>query len=200
MLSPSIATRGFPAEAIAAARAERLMGVAVPRELGGEGAGIADVVDVCYVLGRACASTAMVYAMHQTKVACLVRHGSGSAWHRLLLRRIVQRTDAARLLDDRGSERRRRAQQRGADRARRIRALRSSGRQPSSPTARRPTASSPRRGAPPMRRAPIRSSSYSSSRTMRSSGSAAGTRSACAAPAAAASSSSPRARASRSCP
>jgi acyl-CoA dehydrogenase len=80
----------FPAEAIAAARAGRLMGIAVPRELGGEGAGIGDVVDVCYTLGRACAATAMVYAMHQTKVACIVRHGSGSAWHRLLLRRLCK--------------------------------------------------------------------------------------------------------------
>jgi acyl-CoA dehydrogenase len=80
----------FPAEAIAAARAGRLMGIAVPRELGGEGASIGDVIDVCYTLGRACAATAMVYAMHQTKVACIVRHGSGSAWHRLLLRRLCK--------------------------------------------------------------------------------------------------------------
>jgi acyl-CoA dehydrogenase len=73
---------------MAAARAECLMGIAVPRDLGGEGAGVGDVVDVCYVLGRACAATAMVYAMHQTKVACLARHAGGSAWHRLLLRRL----------------------------------------------------------------------------------------------------------------
>jgi acyl-CoA dehydrogenase len=78
----------FPAEAIAAARAERLLGAAVPREFGGEGASIADIADVCYVLGRACASTAMIYAMHQTKVACITRHGRGSAWHQLLMRRI----------------------------------------------------------------------------------------------------------------
>ncbi len=78
----------FPGEAMAAARAARLLGVAVPRELGGEGAGVAEVVDVCYALGRACASAAMIYAMHQTKVACLVRHGRGSAWHQLLLRRL----------------------------------------------------------------------------------------------------------------
>jgi acyl-CoA dehydrogenase len=78
----------FPEAAIDAARAERLLGIAVPRELGGEGAGIADVVDVCYALGRACASTAMIYAMHQTKVACLVRHGRTSTWHQLLLRRL----------------------------------------------------------------------------------------------------------------
>ena len=78
----------FPAEAIAAARAERLLGAAVLREFGGDAASISDIADVCYVLGRACASTAMIYAMHQTKVACLTRHGRGSAWHQLLLRRL----------------------------------------------------------------------------------------------------------------
>ena len=78
----------FPAEAIAAARAARLMGIAVPRELGGEGASISDVVDVCYTVGRACASAAMIYAMHQTKVACITRHGKASAWHQRLLRRL----------------------------------------------------------------------------------------------------------------
>jgi acyl-CoA dehydrogenase len=78
----------FPKEAIGVARAERLLGVAVPPELGGEGAGISDVVDVCYTLGRNCASTAMIYAMHQTKIACLVRHGRSSVWHQRLLRRI----------------------------------------------------------------------------------------------------------------
>jgi acyl-CoA dehydrogenase len=78
----------FPTEAIAAARTERLLGVAVPREFGGEGASVSDVADVCYSLGRACAATAMVYAMHQTKVACIARHGRTSAWHQLLLRRL----------------------------------------------------------------------------------------------------------------
>jgi acyl-CoA dehydrogenase len=78
----------FPREAIDAARAERLLSLAVPVEFGGEGASISDVVDVCYALGRNCASTAMIFAMHQTKVACLVRHGRGSPWHQRLLRRL----------------------------------------------------------------------------------------------------------------
>jgi acyl-CoA dehydrogenase len=78
----------FPHEAIDAARAERLLGAAVPVDLGGEGASISDIVDVCYTLGRNCASTAMIFAMHQTKVACLVRHGRTSAWHQRLLRRL----------------------------------------------------------------------------------------------------------------
>jgi acyl-CoA dehydrogenase len=79
----------FPAGAIASARAERLMGIMVPSALGGEGASIAEVADVCYRLGQACASTAMIYAMHQTKVACLVRHGGSDPWHQRLLRRIA---------------------------------------------------------------------------------------------------------------
>jgi acyl-CoA dehydrogenase len=78
----------FPNEAIAAARAENLLGLAVPIEFGGEGRGIGEIADVCYALGRACASTAMIYAMHQTKVACIARHGRGGPWHQLLLRRI----------------------------------------------------------------------------------------------------------------
>ena len=78
----------LPAEAIAAARAERLLGIAVPREFGGEDAGISGVADICYALGQACSSTAIIYAMHQTKVACIARHGRGSAWHQLMMRRL----------------------------------------------------------------------------------------------------------------
>lgn len=79
----------FPAAAIDAARIQRLLGIQVPRELGGEAASILDVMETCYTLGRACSSTGMIVAMHQTKVACLVRHGRGSAWHEALLRRVA---------------------------------------------------------------------------------------------------------------
>jgi acyl-CoA dehydrogenase len=80
----------FPAEAIAAARAERLFGIAVPGELGGEDAAMSDIVDICYALGRVCASTAMIYAMHQIMLACLVRHGRGQRWHDRLMRRLCE--------------------------------------------------------------------------------------------------------------
>src|SRR5215467_8439451 len=63
----------FPSEAFAAARAERLLGAMIPTNLGGQGASVSEIVEVCYVLGRACASTGMIYAMHQIMVACLVR-------------------------------------------------------------------------------------------------------------------------------
>ena len=79
----------FPQKAIDAARSERLLGAQIPVEFGGDGASISEIADMCYVLGRACASTGMVFAMHQTKVACLVRHGAGSIWHEQFLRRVT---------------------------------------------------------------------------------------------------------------
>jgi len=78
----------FPEQAILAAKDQRLLGILVPKELGGEGAAISDAVDICYALGRACGSTGLIYAMHQMMVACLIRHGLDSAWHRQLVRRI----------------------------------------------------------------------------------------------------------------
>jgi acyl-CoA dehydrogenase len=79
----------FPWKAIDAARKERLLGAQIPIEFGGEGASISDVTDMCYALGRSCASAGMIFAMHQTKIACLVRHGAGSAWHERLMRRVA---------------------------------------------------------------------------------------------------------------
>jgi acyl-CoA dehydrogenase len=79
----------FPQKAIDAAREQRLLGVQIPVEFGGDGASISDVADMCYTLGRACSSAAMIFAMHQTKVACLVRHGAGSSWHERLMGRVA---------------------------------------------------------------------------------------------------------------
>ena len=80
----------FPVEAMDALKAENLLGILVPPELGGEGASVADVVDVCYALGRACSSTGMIYAMHQVKAACVVYHGMESPWHRSFMARMVE--------------------------------------------------------------------------------------------------------------
>jgi acyl-CoA dehydrogenase len=79
----------FPTEAMAAAKEQGLLGLMAPRALGGEGAGISDIVDVCYTLGRACASTAMIFAMHQVKVACVIRHGLGEPWQEAFIRRLI---------------------------------------------------------------------------------------------------------------
>ena len=81
---------GFPAESFAALREQRLLGIMIPAELGGEGALISQVADVCYRLGRVCASTAMIYAMHQIMAACIVRHAGDNVTLREMLRRMAE--------------------------------------------------------------------------------------------------------------
>ncbi len=79
----------FPAEAIQAVKASALLGLMIPKPFGGESAGVSALADICYKLGGACPSTAMIFAMHQIKTACLVRHGGASRWQRALLKRIA---------------------------------------------------------------------------------------------------------------
>jgi acyl-CoA dehydrogenase len=81
----------FPHEALAALREERMLSVLVPIELGGRGATIAEVAAACETLGRYCSSTAMIYAMHQIEVACLVRHGLAVPYFRRYLSELVER-------------------------------------------------------------------------------------------------------------
>ena len=80
----------FPKEMLAAAKQQRLLGMQVPVEVGGDGASVVDAVDVCYTLGKACSSSALIFAMHQIMVRILVRHGRGSDYHDELLRRIAK--------------------------------------------------------------------------------------------------------------
>ena len=84
----------FPGESFAEIRKQRLLGLQVPQALGGDGASIAEIADVCYILGQACSSTALIYAMHQIKMACITRHAKGSA----ALERILGRIAAEQLL------------------------------------------------------------------------------------------------------
>jgi acyl-CoA dehydrogenase len=81
----------FPREAVTALREERMLSALVPEALGGGGATIAEVAAVCEVLGRSCASTAMIYAMHQIEVACLVRHGLHAPFFRDYLAELAER-------------------------------------------------------------------------------------------------------------
>jgi acyl-CoA dehydrogenase len=74
----------FPTEAIDALRAERLLSVLVPTELGGLGATVEQVADMVFELGQHCASTAMIFAMHQIQVASIVQHGKSDFFQRYL--------------------------------------------------------------------------------------------------------------------
>jgi acyl-CoA dehydrogenase len=66
----------FPVEGIAALRDAELLSVMVPTARGGAGATLSETSAAVTALGRHCASTAMIYAMHLIQVACLIRHGS----------------------------------------------------------------------------------------------------------------------------
>ncbi len=70
----------FPAEAVAALKAFGAFGLGVPAVLGGGGAGTATLARMARDLGGACASTAMVFAMHHNQLACLVRHSGETSW------------------------------------------------------------------------------------------------------------------------
>jgi acyl-CoA dehydrogenase len=66
-----------------------MLSVLVPTDLGGAGASITQVAAAVEELGRHCASTAMIYAMHQIQVASIVRHGD-SAWMRDYLAQVAE--------------------------------------------------------------------------------------------------------------
>jgi acyl-CoA dehydrogenase len=71
----------FPAEAVAQLGASGLLGAAAPVELGGLGCDLATVVEIASALARGCGSTAMIWAMHQLQLACVVRHGGAGGSH-----------------------------------------------------------------------------------------------------------------------
>ena len=81
----------FPHESFAALRAEKLLSGYVPAEFGGMGLDITQVSRLCEALGHYCASTAMIFAMHQIQAACLVHHALGAPFFRDYARQMVAR-------------------------------------------------------------------------------------------------------------
>jgi acyl-CoA dehydrogenase len=79
----------FPVEAITAMREAGVLCAYVPSELGGAGASLEDVAEGCYALGRQCAATGMIYAMHNIQLAMIIRHLDGSPWFTRYLGRVA---------------------------------------------------------------------------------------------------------------
>jgi acyl-CoA dehydrogenase len=99
----------FPTEAFEALRAERLLSVLAPVELGGAGASVGEVAEMTRILAASCGSTGLIFATHHAQVACLVRHGRTAslrsvvaelAERQLLLSSVTTEADVA---DDIGS-------------------------------------------------------------------------------------------------
>lgn len=78
----------YPHEAMQAVADAGLLSAWIPTELGGAGADIVQIGMACEELAKGCASTAMIYAMHQCQVGCLVHHGT-TDYLRDLMRRIA---------------------------------------------------------------------------------------------------------------
>lgn len=70
----------FPLEAFDALREQRALSAFVPESLGGGGVSFEAITSACFTLGRRCGATAMVFAMHQIQVACIVRHLDDAPW------------------------------------------------------------------------------------------------------------------------
>jgi acyl-CoA dehydrogenase len=81
----------FPKEAADALRELELFSAYVPRRFGGLGLTIHEIARLCEILGEYCGSTAMVFAMHQIQVACIVHHAAGSPSFEQFLRDLVAR-------------------------------------------------------------------------------------------------------------
>jgi acyl-CoA dehydrogenase len=81
----------FPRESIDALRELQLLSAYVPTELGGMGLGIVEIAKICETLGHYCGSTAMIFAMHQIQVACIVHHARGSRYFDDYLREVVEK-------------------------------------------------------------------------------------------------------------
>jgi acyl-CoA dehydrogenase len=79
----------FPSEAFAALKEEQLLSAYVTPAFGGMGLTMTQICRICEVLSLYDASTAMVYAMHQIQVACILHHGQSSEYFRNYLRRLV---------------------------------------------------------------------------------------------------------------
>jgi acyl-CoA dehydrogenase len=78
----------FPRESIEALREERALSAFVPEELGGGGVSFEAIAEACFELGRRCGASAMVFAMHQIQVACMVRHLDDAPWFEAYLREL----------------------------------------------------------------------------------------------------------------
>ena len=78
----------FPKEAVDAMKAERLFGIQIPVDCGGEGRSTSEIAELCTIMAQGCAASAMIFAMHQIKVSSLVSHGTEAGWHRDFMRRI----------------------------------------------------------------------------------------------------------------
>ncbi len=81
----------FPHEAFAAFKQAGLLSCYVPTDLGGHGVSFPQLARMCEVMGEYCGSTAMVFAMHQIQVACILHHAMEAPRFRQVVADLVEK-------------------------------------------------------------------------------------------------------------
>jgi isovaleryl-CoA dehydrogenase len=71
--------REFPAENLRTLGASGTLGLVVPSEHGGAGGGLSALAEACEAIGGACASTGMVFLMHEVTAATIANGGGSRA-------------------------------------------------------------------------------------------------------------------------
>jgi acyl-CoA dehydrogenase len=82
-------TATFPTQTFDALRQHRMLGLMVPKNLGGQELRLRQIADLCAILAGACGASGMIYAMHQIKLSSLVAHGMQTDYHRDLMRDVA---------------------------------------------------------------------------------------------------------------
>jgi acyl-CoA dehydrogenase len=80
----------FPHEALEALRKERLLAAYIPREYGGLAYTVSELAAIAQTLAQYCASTAMIWAMHQIQIACIVEYEQSSPFFQTYLREVAE--------------------------------------------------------------------------------------------------------------
>ena len=79
----------FPSESFDAFKAAKLLSAFVPESLGGDGLSVSEICKICEVMAHYDGSAAMIYAMHQIQVACIVHHAQNDKFFGQYLRELV---------------------------------------------------------------------------------------------------------------
>ena len=79
----------FPKESIDALKAIGALSAFLSPDLGGLGVSFGALAEACFILGKRCGASAMVFAMHQIQVVTLARHAADQSFFKDHLRRIA---------------------------------------------------------------------------------------------------------------
>ncbi|MDJ0362641.1 acyl-CoA dehydrogenase family protein [Rhodococcus sp. H29-C3] len=81
----------FPTESMEAIRQAGLLEAGIPVNFGGGGLSLTQLAHIARALGAECASSAMIFVMHQSQILSIVRHGKSDAMESLLRRLVLER-------------------------------------------------------------------------------------------------------------